>query len=424
MVPVDDAVHRGDVPPPIDLAGHMRELGRALLPAFVIAVLVGAGVFYVRSELTEKQYSASIVTEIKPAQTLIPGDAFIEQMRAPFEQLATDTDVLNRVLSEVDTDMDAGQLSASLELVPGTSPALLTYTVTTDSPETALALAQSMVTNVAQAANANYARDTQGQVEQAQASIAAAEARVNSLAAEDPNRSAAETQLSQLQQQLSQLQGGGGDQLVVLSSPEQNTAPVSPKPMSEALVAALATLVVAAELIVLLRGRFGSSPNRSWARRVAKKNGAAFDATSSGDLPPILASRIDSLHRGSSVSGSNARHAASKRDAVVVVLVGDEAVYRPTRGYAADAAAGRPVVVTMGLTDEWWRAVDVADIDTVAVLVSKAGKDKKAAARALKQIHEFGISSFLVLQPKNKNKDHRADQATPQQNTEVDTRAS
>ncbi|SNS78253.1 hypothetical protein [Rhodococcoides kyotonense] len=422
MAPVDDAVHRGDVPPPIDLAGHMRELGRALLPAFVIALIVGAAVFYVRSELTEKQYSASIVTEIKPAQTLIPGDAFIEQMRAPFTELSTDTDVLNRVLSEVDTDMDAAQLSANVELVPGTSPALLTYTVTADSADTALALAQSMVTTVAQAANANYARDTQGSVEQAQASIAAAEARVDALAADDPNRSTAQSELTELQQQLSQLQSGGGDQLVVLSSPEQNTAPVSPKPMSEALVAALAAWIIAAELIVLLRGRFGSAPNRSWARRVAKKNGAAFDAAVTGDLPPVLAARIDALHRESSAPASNARHAASKRDSVVVVLVGDEAVYRPTHGYAAEAAQGRPVVITMGLTDEWWRAVDVADIDTVAVLLSKAGRDRKAAGRTLKQIHEFGISSFLVLQPKNRKT--KPDKTTPKQNAEVESGAN
>lgn len=422
MAPVDDAVHRGDIPPSIDLAGHMKELGRAFVPAFLIALIVGAAVFYVRSELTDKQYSASVVTEIKPAQTLIPGDAFVEQMRAPFIELATDTDVLNRVLSEVDTNMDAGTLSSHVSLVSGTSPALLTFTVTADSPELALQLAQSMVSTVAQAANANYARDTQGQIEQAQASLSAAESKVNALAADDPSRTTAQSELTSLQEQLTQLQSGGGDQLVVLSSPEQSTDPVSPKPLSEALVAALAALIVAAEAIVLLRGRFGSKPSRSWARRAARKNGAKFDPAQSDELPPVLAAKIDTLQRGSAAPVGNARHAASRRDAVIVVLVGDDAVYRPTHGYAAEVASGRPVVVTMGLTDEWWRAVEVSDVDTVAVLVSKGGRDRKAASRTLKRIREFGVPTYLVLQAKGRGR--QQDPASTTQNAQVETNAS
>lgn len=115
---VHDAVHRGDVPPPIDLAGHMRELGRALLPAVIVAVLVGAGVFYLRSELTDKQYAASVIAEIEPAQSLVPGDAFIEQMRAPFVELATDRSVLDQVLTQVDSGLNAAELASSVELSP------------------------------------------------------------------------------------------------------------------------------------------------------------------------------------------------------------------------------------------------------------------------------------------------------------------
>lgn len=118
MAPVDDPVHRGDVPPPIDLAGHMRELGRAFLPALIIALIVGAGVFALREYGTEKQYAASVVTEIRATGEVIPGDAFIEQLRAPFIGLAADNDVLDQVLSQVDTGWDAGEL-ASTSSSPG-----------------------------------------------------------------------------------------------------------------------------------------------------------------------------------------------------------------------------------------------------------------------------------------------------------------
>lgn len=423
---VENDTHRSDVPPSIDLAGHMRELGRALLPALLIALIVGAAVFYTRSELTEKQYSASVVTEIKPAQTLVPGDAFIEQLRAPFIELASDTDVLQEVLGQVDTDMTASELDGNLSLTPGTSPALLIFEVTAPSPELAQELARSMVSAVSQASAANYARDTAEQVEQAQASIAAAQAEAAALAADDPARATAAAEVSSLQDQLATLQNSGGDQLVVLASPQQSAEPVSPKPLSEALVAALAALIVAAELIVLLRGRLSNKPSRSWARRAAKKTGARYDTGSSDSLPPVLVARMDELQRGSRDATNSSRHSVSRRDAVIVVLVGDDAAYVPPARYApasytSDGEHQRSAVVTMGLTDEWWRAVDVSDVDTVVVLLSKGGRDRKDAERALRRVAEFARPSYLLLQPKSGKRSSAQSPAT--QNTEVESNA-
>ncbi|MGA9869669.1 MAG: hypothetical protein WBQ44_00775 [Rhodococcus sp. (in: high G+C Gram-positive bacteria)] len=418
---VDSATHRSDVPPSIDLAGHMRELGRALLPAFVIAVLVGTAVFYVRSELTEKQYSASVVTEIKPSQTLVPGDAFIEQLRAPFVELAMDGDVLDDVVGQVGTDLTASQLGSSIALTPGTSPALLTFEVTAESPDLALELARSLVSTVSEASAANYARDAANQVEQVQAAIAAEEARLTALPPDDPQRAGAQAQVTELRSQLNTLQSGRGDQLVVLASPEQSSQPVSPKPLSEALVAALAALIIAAELIVLLRGRFGKKPNRSWARRTAKKTGAMYDTSFADTFPPILVAKIDALSSEGKTESTNARHSAQPRDSIVVVLVGDDAAYSAPPTYSSDQRPQRNAVITMGLTDEWWRAVDVADVDTIVVLLSKGGKDKREAERTLRRIAEFDRPAYLLLQSKSRNRP--TTQNTTSQNTEVDSNA-
>ena len=51
---VESATTHRDAPPPIDLAGHFRDLARVLLPALVIAAVVGAGVFVGRSTLVDK----------------------------------------------------------------------------------------------------------------------------------------------------------------------------------------------------------------------------------------------------------------------------------------------------------------------------------------------------------------------------------
>ena len=276
MPTVDDPAHRGDVPS-IDLAGHFRELGRALLPALVVALVVGGAVFGLRTLLVPKQYAATIVGQITPAQTLVPGDAFVEQMRAPFMGLAQDTNVLNQVLSEVDTGWDVDTLKKHVELAPGPAPQLLVFTATANSPEVAAQIARSMVVTVAQASFANHARDVGRQAEEVQATITAEEARNSTLAPDDPAKAESDRQLSDLRAQLTTLQKTGGDQLTILSTPEQDTSPVSPQPVSEALVAALATWIVTAELIVFLRSRVGSKPNRAWARRVAHEYRARFD---------------------------------------------------------------------------------------------------------------------------------------------------
>ncbi|MFI8565342.1 hypothetical protein ACIGGF_02120 [Rhodococcus sp. NPDC078407] len=406
---VHDAVHRGDVPPPIDLAGHMRELGRALLPALIVAVLVGAGVFYLRSELTEKQYAASIVTEIEPVQTLVPGDAFIEQMRAPFIELATDRGVLDQVLAQVDAGMDAAELASSIELTPGTSPALLTVTVTTRSPELAADLAETLVSTMASTSSANAIRDSQERTQEGQSTIDARQSQVDALPADDPSRPASLSELAELRTRQGELEAtASGDRLVVLSNPEQSATPVSPKPIPEALVAALAALIVSAELIVLLRGRLGSRPSRSWARRVSRKYGAHFDPATGDAVPPAVASRIAALERGDRPASRGARHAVPKGDSVVLLLVGEAAAFDSAHG-EGQATGHRRATAEFGLSEQWWQYTDVGEVETVVVLVSKRGRDKKAATAALRRLDDFDIPVHLVLQ--NKNSPRRAEQS-------------
>lgn len=382
---VDDPAHRGDVPS-IDLAGHFRELGRALLPALLVAVVVGGAVFGLRTALATKEYAATIVSQITPAQTLIPGDAFVEQMRAPFMGLAQDTNVLNQVLSEVDTGWDVDTLKEHVELTPGPAPQLLVFTVTAGSPEVAGQLARSMVVTVAQASFANHARDVGRQTEQVQASITAEEARNSTLAPEDPAKAESDRQLADLRSQLATLQSTGGDQLAILSTPQQDPDPVAPRPVSEALVAALAAWIIAAESIVFLGSRLGSKPNRSWARRVAQKYRARFDTdtTEEGTLTPIAAAVL-------------AQHQRDGR--AVAILLGDRAA-TPKPAVPPDGREGvpRPVLRPMPLVGEWWQTVNLGKVAAAVVVVSAAGSDRKSAERALRRLADLAIPSYLVLQ--------------------------
>lgn len=406
---VEDPVHRGDVPPPVDLAGHLREFGRALLPALVVALVVGGVVFGLRALLAPKEYSATLLTEITSSKELVPGDAFVEQMRAPFMGLAQDTNVLNQVLGEVDTDdWDVQTLSEHVELSKGPAPQILVFTVTADSPETAEQLARSLVITVAQASFANHTKDIGRQVDQIQAAITAEQARSSLLAPDDPTKVESDRQLAELQTQLAALQDSGGDQLTILASPEQDTEPVSPQPLSEALVAGLVTLIVVAECIVLWRGRVGSSPNRTWARRVARRYGAHFDpaAVPAGELDPLTSAKLVQVMR-------DARPA--------LLLIGDGAVAPPSLTAARDNERGRfRTVFDLPLATPWWQRVNVATAGTAVVIVSVTGSDRAAAERTLAQLADLGVPRNLVLQSATRGDRRHAKQYVGVNTTEDD----
>jgi capsular polysaccharide biosynthesis protein len=394
----DDPTHRGQAPP-VDLVGHVKELARAFLPALAVALIVAGAVFGLRTALAEKQYAATIVTEITPAQTPLPGDAFIEQMRAPFIGLARDADVLNQVLSQVDTGWDAATLDAHLQLAPGPSPQLLIFTVTAGSPELARQLAQSFVVTVAQASFANHTRDLGKQLEEVQASVSGEEATNATLAPEDPARGASDARLADLREQLAALRNTGGDTLTVLATPEQNPSPVSPQPVSEALVAGLTALVISAELIVLCRSRVGSRPNRTWARRMAHTYQVGFepDAGTDAGVPSLLAAEIAHRQReGRDVLILHGKDAALPRSAAL------------PNGLTNDK---RRILRSAALGKQWWQHVDAADLALAVVIVRTRSADRDAAEQALRQFVGLGVHTWLVLQRPAKAKRWRGQEA-------------
>jgi capsular polysaccharide biosynthesis protein len=410
LVTVEDPVHRGDVPPPVDLAGHLREFARALVPALVVALIVGGLVFVTRTMFADKEYAANLVTEITPSGELVPGDAFVEQMRAPFMGLAQDTTVLDQVLSEVDTDWDAQTLSEHVELSKGPAPQILIFTATAGSPELAEQIARSMVVTVSQAAFANHSREISAQLDQIQASIGAEEARNATLLPEDPARPESDRQLAELRGQLETLQNSGGDTLTLLASPAQDTSPVSPQPVSEGLVAGVVTLIVVAELIVAWRSRIGKKPNRTWARRVARRYGAHFDPSTvpAGELDPLTSAKLVQAIR-------DGRPA--------LLLVGEHAAAPPSLTSARDADRGRfRTLFDAPLSSPWWQRVNAGAAGTAVVVVSVTGTDRAAAERALRQLADLRVPRNLVLQRAVRHDRRHAKPApepSPTENTEL-----
>jgi capsular polysaccharide biosynthesis protein len=383
-VTVDAATTHRDAPPPIDLAGHFRDLARMLLPALLIGAIVGGAVFAYLSAQT-KEYSASVVTQVTTQNEVVAGDAFVEQLRAPFEELANDDGVLAQVLTQVSTGWDTATLRSHVTLTPGTAPSLLTFSATADSPRTAQQISRAMVAAVAQANEANAARDVARRVDQIDASIAFEQARNGRLAPNSDARTQSDARLAELRAQRDQIAGAGGNQLTVLSVPAASSSPVSPKPMSTALVAGIVGFIVAAELLVLARGRLGSRNNRIWARRIAHKHGARLLVAGPGpfDASKLLYGELAHRHRRGRSAVILTGGSANVVDVVVPGGTTEEWGQRVEQG---------------ALVDDWWRDVDLGDLVAAVVVVTAKGRDRSTTAEALAQLADLGATRYLVLQ--------------------------
>ncbi|WP_378400652.1 hypothetical protein [Rhodococcus daqingensis] len=379
------STHR-DAPPPIDLVGHGRALARAALPALLIALLVGAAVFGLRTALTTKQYEATVIAQISTAGGVAPGDAYIEQLRAPFVGLANDATVLDSVLGQFDTGWDGPTLAAHTKFAPGPSPAILSVTVRADSPELAGKLARAMVVAVDQAATGQRAQEVEKQVAQIQAGIAAAKARNAAKDPDDPAQQTADAEVNAMVDEIAKLQVNGGSRLMMLSAPNQSTEPVAPKPLAESIVAGLFAFIVAAEAIVFARGRFGERPTDSWARRVARKYGAGY-GRDAGSPSGFATSTAVALSRNVYRSGET------------LILLGT--------GTAVDVSAALPEIgadATYGwvnvqdMESEWWRTANLNEVVMAVVVVAAGSSDRALAERTLRELSELAVPTDLVLQ--------------------------
>ncbi|WP_238422461.1 hypothetical protein [Gordonia sp. 'Campus'] len=384
-----DAGGRRDAPPSIDLFGHFRDLARVAIPAILIGILVGASVFALRSALVPKEYSATVTAEITPAGTIIPGDAFVEQLRAPFVALSTDENVLRQVLTQVDTGWTTGELSSHVTTTPGSAPTMMDFTATAPTSEQAEDVARAMVTAISAASLSNHARDITRQIDQMRAQVTAERVRNRAL----PDRSDAKVEsdatLADLDSQLTRLQNSSSDTLTVLAAPSVSDVPVAPNPTQEGAVAGIAATIIAAELLVLFRGRRGRRPNPIWARRAAHRFGAQLTYGKRGEpaLPSTLLPAFAQRHR---------------RAQVALILTGENVDVRGLLDDLApppgDTGAGhRMRVEQAALQDAWWQRVDPAELALAVVVLSSSGRDRKAADAALSQLAEIGSTRYLIV---------------------------
>jgi CheY-like chemotaxis protein len=355
-----------------------------MLPALVFAVLAGAAVGAWRSAFAPEEYSATVIAEITPARPVLPGDAFVEQLRGPFMSLAQDSAVLDHVLGQVDVAWDERTLQQHISLAAGPSPAVMTITASADSPDRARQLAHAMLDALSQAATDAHDREISDQVNELQDAITAEETANQAMGDGDPAKAASDKHILDLKARLALVHAESPDRIAALSTPAEVPTLVSPRPALEGILTGVLAFVVAAESIALWRSRFGKRPNVTWAERVARRYGARLDTAESATsvLPAIPAAAVTACaHEGRRV----------------LVLLGQNTDL-DAEPFPDDLDGGGRTVVQAPLGDEWWHAVDVLEFDVALVIISVDSSDRSPAEHALRQLDQLGIPRYLILQ--------------------------
>ncbi len=380
-------------PATLDLARHFRELRAVALPALLAAVLCAGIVFGVRSA-APAQWAATVSAraETTTASTTSSTDSTAAALlTAPYVALGTDTAALHDIITAARVPWSDAEARSRITVSDGQTPGLVTVEVMGASAEQASAVAKQAVLTLDSAARTRARESASAETTQLQADAAALNDQVQSLAVLDPKRAALQAQFQAAQDQLSQIRGSASARLAALSDPVTSTGPVSPQPARDAALALLAVLIVAAEILLAVRGRWGSTVSASWVGRTARRYGALFvDCTSGGGELGIVQAVtliLSHLRSGANVlilrSGSVADTALNG----LVVATQESAGQPDGAGRLIEVSGDRP----------WWRGSGLERAALGVVVAHRGASERAAITRQLAALAEVGLPALLIL---------------------------
>jgi len=256
------------------------------------------------------------------------------------------------------------------------------------SAEQASAVAKQAVLTLDSAARTRARESASAETTQLQADSSALNDQLQSLSVRDPKRAALQAQFQVAQDQLSQIRGSAQARLAALSDPLTSSAPVSPQPLREAALALLVALIVTAELLVALRGRWGSAVSPTWARRTARKHGADFvDCTHGARGPGTV--RVETVVLARLRSGAN----------VLVLRSGatvDPAVSALAQAARSEVDAGGQLV-ELSADDPWWRSAALEHAALAVVVAHRGAPERRSAKEQLAALALAGVPALLTL---------------------------
>lgn len=238
-----------------DVLAHVRSIGRLWLLALALALLVGGGVYWLLDQRTP-MYQANVSAVAETGAE--PGSAAEVEARgtwtAAVVALARDRDVLEDIVTAGAQTWSVDQAADRITAAQDTTTRVLEVRVLSPSPETATRVADAAV-RVLDARLADVQESGMADERSRLAREAAAlRAQLAGLAApQDPAAVTVQQDLDAVTQQVDQLRDQPVVTLTQLGSAVVSDQPVAPRPLSTALTAAVAMLLLAAEGLAVVR---------------------------------------------------------------------------------------------------------------------------------------------------------------------------
>jgi capsular polysaccharide biosynthesis protein len=382
-----------------DLVRHFRQLMKVAAPALLIALLVG-GITLVVITRAKPVYKAVVTAEIDAQTPVVNGDAYLYQMTAPYLALATSDPIRQSIATKMGSGWDADKVKANVAVAVSKSPLLLEVSATAPDRAQAIKLATSTVVALDEGSTAQRHQELDRAVAAATVELQHIAQQLTDMnssepanspkptgntdftSSTDPAKAALEAQFKDLQQQIDRIRSGGVNGLSVLSVPSESDIPqTAATSKSVALFAGLVALIVAAECLVLVRGRFGRRLTFASAERIARANELGIEVLNSptDEMPPVT-------------QGMIARCASTGSATLILTTSRAEAIAKP---WLKNQKAPELIIIEP-VSSNWAARLDGA-IGLAILLACRSEEVRNQIEQAAKTLTSLGIPSRLVL---------------------------
>ncbi len=239
----------------MDLVEHFRVIARNWWRILLVSA-IAAGATYAWSARKPNVYQSSSLLNVTAARSdvgALPTRDDTVFLASTYAQLATSKPVLDRAAASSHPGISEKTAESRVSASESGGLGFITIDATGPKPDDARALgnavAQALITEVNQQEDNAIQQDLKVVNQQVQT----LQAQLNALPADSPQRAALQTRYDTLLQAAVTRQTQPRDRVVIISTATTPQAPISPKPIPNALLAFVVALVITAELSVALR---------------------------------------------------------------------------------------------------------------------------------------------------------------------------
>lgn len=368
-------------PPLVDLMPLLTAFRKILPLALGLAVVVGAVVGGLAS-LEEPAYKVQTDIRIATADQTDRTPETMQTIASAYGATISDRSVQEAIESKTGQKVTLQGMSPSVNVGAAKTAGMLTITTQANSPQAARDLANAVVEAISR-------RATDIREETLRDSNAATQARIDLLQGEIDARLAADprAQVMDLRNSIQEIRRTQEVQrlsfpTVTRISQTGGDAPSSPQPVMNGLVAGLATFMVAAVALSILRLRRSSRTDELWALRMNRKYGTTVERCTGRAATPN--------------PQTEAAIAATLFEGGTVVLLGDvelpEELSRKARHSSAQGS-----IVHGAVDAPWWREVPPVAVGLGVVSVQDNAKGAAVARDAVAGLADAGVPTRIII---------------------------